>query len=68
MQTAITSNVTEDKVIAMDPSYSRLVYFGSAQVVVDPFRGAVTGVTHTQILNAADFVCSHQSSVVVGSA
>ena len=64
----ITSNVTEDKVIAMDPSYSRLVYFGAPQVVVDPFRGAVSGVTHTQILNTADFVCTHQSSVVVGSA
>ena len=64
----ITSNVTEDKVIALDPSYSRLVYFGSAQVVVDPFRGAVSGVTHVQVLNAMDFVCTHQSSVVVGSA
>ena len=64
----ISSNVTEDKVIAMDPSYSRLVYFGSAQVVVDPFRGAVSGVTHVQVLNAMDFVCTHQSSVVVGSA
>ena len=64
----ISSNVTEDKVIAMDPSYSRLVYFGAPQVVVDPFRGAVSGVTHVQVLNAMDFVCTHQSSVVVGSA
>ena len=64
----ITSNVTEDKVIALDPSYSRLVYFGAPQVVVDPFRGAVSGVTHVQVLNAMDFVCTHQSSVVVGSA
>ena len=64
----ITSNVTEDKVIALDPSFSRLVYFNSAQVVVDPFRGAVSGVTHVQVLNAMDFVCTHQSSVVVGSA
>jgi hypothetical protein len=37
-------------------------------VVVDPFRGAVSGVTHVQVLNAMDFVCTHQSSVVVGSA
>ena len=64
----ITSNVTEDKVIALDPSYSRIVYFGAPQIVVDPFRGAVSGVTHVQVLNAMDFACTHQSSVVVGSA
>ena len=64
----MTTNVPEDKVLLLDPSYSRLVYFGSAQVVVDPFRGAVSGVTHVQVLNAMDFVCTHQSSVVVGSA
>jgi HK97 family phage major capsid protein len=64
----ISSNVTEDKVIAMDPSYSRIVYFNSAQVVVDPFRGAISGVTHVQVLNAMDFVCTHQSSICIGSA
>ncbi len=64
----ISSNVTEDKVIALDPSYSRLVYFGAPQVVVDPFRGAVSGVVHTQILNGVDYVCTNQNSVVVGSA
>ena len=64
----ITSNVTEDKVIALDPSYSRLVYFGALQVVVDPFRGAVSGVTNVQVLNCTDYICSNQSSVVVGSA
>ena len=64
----ITSNVTEDKVIALDPSYSRIAFFGAPQIVVDPFRGAVSGVTHVQVLNAMDFVCTHQSSVVVGSA
>ena len=64
----ISSNVTEDKVIAMDPSYSRIVYFNSAQVVVDPFRGAISGVTHVQVLNAMDFACTHQSSICIGSA
>ena len=64
----MTTNVPEDKVLLLDPSYSRLVYFGAPQVVVDPFRGAVSGVTHVQVLNAMDFVCTHQSSVVVGSA
>ena len=64
----ISSNVTEDKVIAMDPSYSRLVYFGAPQVVVDPFRGAISGVTHVQVLNAMDFACTHQSSICIGSA
>ena len=64
----ITSNVTEDKVIAMDPSYSSLIFFAAPQAVVDPFKGAISGVTHVQVLNAMDFVCTHQSSVVVGSA
>jgi HK97 family phage major capsid protein len=64
----ITSNVTEDRVIAMDPSYSRFVYFGAPQIVVDPFRGAVSGVTHVQVLNAMDFACTHQPSVCIGSA
>ena len=64
----ITSNVTEDKVIALDPSYSRIVYFGAPQIVVDPFRGAGSGVTHVQVLNAMDFVCTHQPSVCIGSA
>ena len=64
----ISSNVTEDKVIAMDPSYSRIVYFAAPQVVVYPFRGAISGVTHVQVLNAMDYVCTNQSSVVVGSA
>lgn len=64
----MTTNVPEGKVLLLDPSYSKLVYFGAPQVVVDPFRGAVTGVTHTQILNAADFVCTHQPSVCIGSA
>ena len=64
----ITSNVTEDKVIAMDPSYSSLIFFAAPQAVVDPFKGAISGVTNVQVLNAMDFVCTHQSSVVVGSA
>ena len=63
-----TTNVNEGKVVAMDPSFSRLVYFNSAQVVVDPYRGAVSGVTHIQVLNGMDFVCTHQSSICIGSA
>ena len=57
----VSSNVTEDKLIAMDPSYSRIVYFAAPQVVVDPFRGAISGVTHVQVLNAMDYVCINQS-------
>lgn len=64
----MTTNVPEGKVLLFDPSYSRLVYFGAPQIVVDPFRGAVSGVTHVQVLNAMDYVCTNQSSVVVGSA
>ena len=64
----MTTNVPEDKVLLLDPSYSRLIFFGSAQLLADPFRGAVSGVTHVQVLNAIDYVCTNQSSVVVGSA
>ena len=64
----MTTNIPEGKVLLFDPSYSRLVYFGAPQIVVDPFRGAVSGVTHVQVLNAMDYVCTNQSSVVVGSA
>ena len=64
----MTTNIPEGKVLLFDPSYSCLVYFGAPQIVVDPFRGAVSGVTHVQVLNAVDYVCTNQSSVVVGSA
>jgi hypothetical protein len=60
--------VTEDKVIAMDPSFSRIVYFGAAQVVVDPYTGAINGETTVNVLNAMDFVTTYQASVCVGSA
>ena len=64
----MTTNVPEGKVLLFDPSYSRIVYLGAAQIIVDPFRGAVSGVTHVQVLNAMDFVCTHQSSLCIGSA
>jgi HK97 family phage major capsid protein len=64
----ISTNVTEDRVIAMDPSFSRIVFFGAAQVVVDPYSGAVNGETTVNVLNAMDFICTHQPSVCVGSA
>lgn len=64
----ISTNVTEDKVIAIDPSFSRIVYFGAAQVVVDPYSGALNGETTINVLNAVDFVTTYQASVCVGSA
>jgi hypothetical protein len=64
----ISSNVVEDRVIALDPSFSRLVYFGAAQVVVDPYSGAMNGETTINVLNAMDLICTHQFSVCVGSA
>ena len=64
----ISTNVTEDKVIALDPSFSRVVYFGASQIVVDPYSGALNGETRLNVLNGVDFVCTHQPSVCVGSA
>jgi HK97 family phage major capsid protein len=64
----ISTNVTEDKVIAIDPSFSRIVYFGAAQVVVDPYSGALNGETTVNVLNAMDFITTYQASVCVGSA
>ena len=64
----ISTNVTEDKVIALDPSFSRIIYFGAAQVIVDPYSGALNGETTINVLNAVDFITTYQSSVCVGSA
>ena len=65
---AMTTNIPEGKVLLFDPSFSRFVYFGAPQIVVDPYRGASTGITHVQVLNAMDFACTHESSVCVGTA
>ena len=64
----ISTNVTEDKVIALDPSFVRIVYFGAPQIVVDLFRGGISGTTHVQVLNAMDLAVTHQSAICVGSA
>ena len=64
----ISTAVTEDKVIAIDPSFSRIVYFGAAQIVVDPYTGSISGETVINVLNAMDFVCTYQASICVGSA
>jgi hypothetical protein len=62
------TNVTEDKVLALDPTFSRIIYFGASQIVVDPYTGALNGETRLNVLNGVDFVCTHQPSVCVGSA
>jgi hypothetical protein len=64
----ISTNVTEDKVLALDPSFSRIIYFGASQIVVDPYSGALNGETRLNVLNGVDFICTHQPSVCVGSA
>jgi HK97 family phage major capsid protein len=64
----ISTNVTEDKVIALDPSFCRVVFFGAAQIVVDPYTGALNGETTVNVLNAMDFVTTFPSSICVGTA
>ena len=64
----VSTNITEGKVIALDPSFVKIVYFGAASLIVDPFRGGISGETHIQILNSMDVVCTYQSAVCVGSA
>ena len=64
----VSTNVTEDKIIGLDPSFSRIVYFGASQLVVDPYTGALNGETRLNLLNMLDFVCLYQASVCVGSA
>ena len=64
----MTTAITEDKVLAFDPAFVRTVFFGAAQVIVDPYRGAVSGETHIQIVDHMDLVCTYQSGVCVGSA
>ena len=60
----VSSNVTEDKVIAMDPSYSRIVYFAAPQVVVDPFRGHLR--CHARSGFERDGLRLHQSKLCCG--
>ena len=50
------------------PSFVRVVYFGAPQIVVDPFRGGISGTTRVQVLNAMDLAVTHQSAICVGSA
>lgn len=64
----ISTAVTEDKVLALEPSFSRIVYFGAAQIIVDPYTGSISGETVINVLNAMDFVCTYQASICVGSA
>ena len=64
----ISTHISEDKVIALDPSFVKIIFFGSAQLVVDPFRGGISGTTHVQVLNAMDLAVTHQSAICVGSA
>ena len=63
-----STNVTDGKVISWDPNFVRIVYFGAPQIVVDPFRGGISGTTHVQVLNAMDLAVTHQSAICVGSA
>ena len=64
----VSTAVTEDKVIALDPSSVRMIYFGAAQVIVDPYRGATTGITHVQVLNGFDLAVMNESAICIGSA
>ena len=63
----LSTHVTEDKVVAMDPSFSKVIYFGAAQVVVDPYSGAVNGETTVNVLNSVDFITTYPLSVCIGS-
>ena len=63
----ISTNVTE-QVIALDPGFVKIIYYGASQIVVDPFRVGISGTTHVQVLNAMDLAVTHQSAICVGSA
>ena len=65
-----SSSVTEGKHLLLDAQYLHLVLFGSGQVVVDKYSSSksLTGATEIVVLNNADFGCTYQSAVVVGSA
>lgn len=64
----VSTGVTEGKVIALDSSVVRMIYFGAPQIVVDPYRGSTNGVTHVQVLNAFDLAVMDQSAICIGSA
>ena len=64
----VSTAVTEDKVIALDPSTVRMIYFGAPQVIVDPYLGATTGATSVKVMNAFDLAVMDQNAICIGSA
>ena len=64
---AMTTNMPAGKVLLIEPSFTKLVYFGNAEVLVDPYRNATTGQTNVQIFNHVDVAVTYPESVCVGS-
>ena len=64
---AMTTNMPSGKVLLMEPSFTKLVYFGSAEVLVDPYRNATTGHTNVQVFNHVDVAVTYPESICVGS-
>lgn len=64
----ITTAITEDKVLAADFSFLKLVYFGAPQIVVDPYREAIKGNVHVNLFNFMDVGVTYKSAFCLGSA
>ena len=58
----VTTAITEDKVLAADFSFLKLVYFGAPQIVVDPYREATSGAVHVNLFNFMDLGVTYEAA------
>ena len=64
-----TSNITEGKVIFVDPTMLRCVYWGAPQLIVDRFSSnkSLTGAAELVLFNLCDIAVLHPAQLVIGS-
>lgn len=65
----ISRHVPSGKVILLDPTEIRTVFWGSPQLVVDRFSGskAITGAVELDLFNLCDIAVLHPHHVVIGA-
>ena len=65
---AVSTNIPEGQVVLLDPTFTRLCFFGAPQIIVDRFTGAVSGEAKLTLLNFVDVVHLRPELICVGSA
>ena len=64
-----TRNITEGKVIFVDPTMLRCVYWGAPQLIVDRFSNnkSISGAAELILFNLCDIAALHPAQMVLGS-